>query len=289
METNELLELRSIDVNGMRIRWHERGSGQPVVLLHGIPTTPQLWRYVLPQLRGMRALAWEMVGYGTSIPEGRNRDISVTRQADYLDWWMDVINLERAVLVGHDLGGGLAQIMALRYPGRVQGLVLMNSICYDSWPIPEVRLMRASGALVERLPAGVVRAGLQAVIFSRGHNSAQRARESLDLHWSHYLAADGPAALMRQVRALNTRDTLATADNLTQIDAPARLVWGASDPFQKIGYGYRLAYDLGARLDRIEGGRHFVPEDHPERVAAAIQTLVEVDLPRWRTADQHAA
>jgi pimeloyl-ACP methyl ester carboxylesterase len=44
---------------------------------------------------------------------------------------------------------------------------------------------------------------------------------------------------------------------------------------KRIGYGYRLAYDLGATLDRIEGGKHFVPEEHPERVAVAVNGLLE--------------
>jgi pimeloyl-ACP methyl ester carboxylesterase len=53
------------------------GEGFPVVLVHGIPTGPALWRHVLPQVRGGSLLAFEMVGYGDSIPAGRDRDISV--------------------------------------------------------------------------------------------------------------------------------------------------------------------------------------------------------------------
>ena len=88
------------------------GQGYPVVLVHGIPTSPKLWRRVLPRLRGARALAWEMVGYGASIPEGRRRDISVAKQADYLAAWLRQLGVDRAVLVGHDLGGGVVQIAA---------------------------------------------------------------------------------------------------------------------------------------------------------------------------------
>ncbi len=55
---------------------------------------------------------------------------------------------------------------------------------------------------------------------------------------------------------------------------PARLVWGAADEFQPIGFGYRLAYELRAPMERIEGGKHFVPEDHPDEVAAAVNGLL---------------
>ena len=134
------------------MRWSEEGGGFPFVLLHGIPTSPALWRHVLPQVRGGRLLAFELVGYGESIPAGRDRDISVARQADSLLAWLDHLAIEQAVLVGHDLGGGVAQIAAVHQPRRCAGLVLANAVCYDSWPILSVRALRAAGPLVGRMP-----------------------------------------------------------------------------------------------------------------------------------------
>ncbi len=99
------MESRIVDVEGIRMRWEEEGEGQPVVFIHGIPTSPRLWRHVVPQVRNARSMAWEMVGYGASIEEGRDRDISVAKQADYLASWMREIGLEGAFLVVHDLGG----------------------------------------------------------------------------------------------------------------------------------------------------------------------------------------
>ena len=126
------MQSRSVDVEGIRMRWEEQGEGYPVVLLHGIPTCPSLWRHVVSRLQGARALAWEMVGYGASMPEGHGRNISVGKQAEYLAAWVRQMELERPVLVGHDLGGGVAQILAVRHPELVGGLVLMNAISYDS-------------------------------------------------------------------------------------------------------------------------------------------------------------
>ena len=70
-------------VAGIPMRWEEQGAGTPVVLVHGIPTGPALWRHVMPRVEGARLLAWEMVGYAGSIGEGRRRDIGVARQADW--------------------------------------------------------------------------------------------------------------------------------------------------------------------------------------------------------------
>jgi pimeloyl-ACP methyl ester carboxylesterase len=268
------MESRFVEVDGIRMRWEEEGEGHPVVFIHGIPTTPRLWRHVIPRVRNARSMAWEMVGYGASIEEGRERDISVARQADYLAAWMREVGVESAFLVGHDLGGGVAQILAVRHPELVRGLVLMNAICYDSWPIPSVKAMRMMGPGVERMPDGVFRL-VYSTFLHRGHDDSDRAKESIAQHWPYYERAGGAAAMVRQIRSLDVNDTLAVADQIPNVDVPARLVWGAADEFQPIGYGYRLAYELGAKIERIEGGKHFVPEDHPEEVAAAVNGLLE--------------
>ncbi len=96
--------------------WIEQGEGIPVVLVQGTPTSPELWRKVVPLLRGVRVFAWEMVGYGQSIAEGRSRDISVGQQANYLASWMQHLGIKKAILAGHDLGGGVVQIAAVRQP-----------------------------------------------------------------------------------------------------------------------------------------------------------------------------
>jgi len=146
------MESRTQAVGDIEMRWEEAGEGFPLVLIHGIPTCPALWRSVIPLINGARCLAWEMVGYGASIPQGRDRDISVRRQAGYLLSWMDAIGVERAVLAGHDLGGGVVQIAAVREPGRCAGMFLTNSIGYDSWPIPSVKTMRTAGATASTTP-----------------------------------------------------------------------------------------------------------------------------------------
>jgi len=107
------VESRFVEAQGVRMRWEEEGEGQPVVFVHGILTSPRLWRHVVPRVSGARSLAWEMVGYGNSIAEGWERYISVARQAGYLADWMREIGLDSAFIVGHDLGGDVAQILAV--------------------------------------------------------------------------------------------------------------------------------------------------------------------------------
>lgn len=70
------MQNRGSATDGLTTHWIEHGSGQPVVLVHGVPASAELWRHVMPLVRG-HSLALEMAGYGSSIPEGAGLDLSV--------------------------------------------------------------------------------------------------------------------------------------------------------------------------------------------------------------------
>ncbi|MBW3097717.1 alpha/beta fold hydrolase [Pseudohoeflea coraliihabitans] len=267
------MKMNSRTIDGIPMRWKEHGEGIPLVLVHGIPTGPDLWRHVLPKIEGARCLAWEMVGYAGSIAAGRERNISVAQQAAYLLAFMDALGLDNAVLAGHDLGGGVAQIAAVRERDRFAGLFLTNAICYDSWPIPSVKAMQATKGLVRHLPDAALKLMMK-MLLQRGHDTTEHAKEALETHFPFYANSDGAAAMARQVAALDVRDTEAVAPDLPGLKLPARLAWGAADAFQKLHYGERLAKDLDAPLRRIDGGKHFTPEDHPDVIAEEINLLL---------------
>ena len=262
---------------GVPTRWEEAGEGFPVVFVHGIPTSPALWRYVIPHVKGARCLAMEMVGYGQSTAAGEGRDISVDRQADYLLSWLSEIGVDRAIFVGHDLGGGVAQIVAARSPERCAGLLLTNAVGYDSWPIPAVKGIQRAAGMIARMPPAMMPSVL-APLMLRGHDDPAMAMECLRVHARTYTQPGGPSALARQASALDVSDTLAVQKVLPHLGVPARVIWGAADQFQKVRYGERFAVDLDTPLQRIEGGKHFTPEDHPGILAAATNELV------WATA-----
>ena len=272
-------------LDGEPVRWLEHGEGAAVVLVHGVPTSPRLWRHVLPLVRG-RCLALEMRGYGSSIPdEEGDRDLGLAAQADRLLRWLDLVGVEASVLVGHDLGGGVAQIAAVRGPGRFSGIMLTNAVCYDSWPIPSVKAMRRAAPILRYLPETALYPSFVQLIH-RGHDNRARALESLGMHWQHYVAHGAARSLMRQVSALRVEDTLAIADQLPALGLPARVVWGEADQFQKVEYGRRLAADIGTTLQTIPGGKHFTPEDHPDAIAAAVNELL-VPRPPGTDGDDH--
>lgn len=118
--------------------WDE-GDGPPVVLLHGFPTSHRLWRAVVPQIvsAGHRVVAPDLAGYGSSDPDPRE-DVGMERQAVWVHALMDALGLERPLLVAHDVGTAVAQILAARSPERISGLVLIDGVYEENWAMEAV-------------------------------------------------------------------------------------------------------------------------------------------------------
>jgi pimeloyl-ACP methyl ester carboxylesterase len=133
--------------------------------------------------------------------------------------------------------------------------------------------MRALSGPLRHLPEGALRLVIHSFI-RRGHDDREVAEESFAIHVEPYRHHGAAQAFARQVQALDVQDTLAIGQRLRDWSLPTRVVWGAADQFQKIGYGQRFADDLQAPLAAIDGGKHFVPEDHPEAVVSAIRELL---------------
>ena len=110
-----------IPVLDSEITYIETGKGDPVVFLHGNPTSSYLWRNIIPHVEGLaRCLAPDLIGMGESgkAPKGSYRFVDHAR---YLDAWFDGLELNKDVtLVGHDWGAALGFYWAYRYPGRVR-------------------------------------------------------------------------------------------------------------------------------------------------------------------------
>ncbi len=156
------------------ISYVEVGVGDPIVLLHGNPTSSYLWRNVIPQLAGLgRCLAPDLIGMGRSgkAAGGRYRLADHVR---YLDVWFETLDLRRVTLVVHDWGSALGFHWARRHPDRMKALVYMEAIVrpvtWAEWPEAARKIFQAlrsaggeemvlaKNVFVERiLPASVLR------------------------------------------------------------------------------------------------------------------------------------
>lgn len=244
------------------------GQVDPVICLHGIPTWGYLWHRLLPKLsRSHRVLIPDLLGFGYSDKRDCF-DRSIARQTEWLVLWMDLMKIDRAHLIAHDLGGGIAQRIATLHPSRVKSLTLLNSVGYDSWPIewmlqlghPEMDRILSAQALRKVLLQGL-KAGF----------STRPSAELLESLIVPYTTEVGKLSLIRAAAALNTNLTQEIAHRLPQIRVPTLILWGEDDRFQPIRYGRRLARDIaGAQLIPIRDASHFVMLDQPEAVIREI-------------------
>lgn len=264
-----------VDAGGCRLNvWSAGDSGPPVLLVHGIPTNHRLWEDVVPRVcEHARVFAVDMLGYGDSLrPHGHRVDLAA--QAALLVDLLDVLDVEQAVVVGHDLGGGVAQIMATTSSERVAGLGIVDGVCYDGWPVPLVRAMKAAWPLIDRLPpqalGAVLRPALR-TLFAR----QERAGAFIDHFVGPWTRPGAPRQLAAHLRSLDSLYTQTIAPFLPRLDVPAEVVWRRLDHQMKPAYGQRLAEDIpGARLTWVDDASHFVPADRPDVVSDAVLRLV---------------
>ncbi|MET9882788.1 haloalkane dehalogenase [Streptomyces sp. NPDC006430] len=280
----------TIDVLDSTVHYEERGregEGIPFVFLHGNPTSSHLWRGVLPRIEGVeagrvRVLAPDLIGMGRSgKPGGAYR---FADHARYLDAWFDALGLSEVVLVGQDWGGALAFDWAARHPGRVRGMVFMETILrpmgWDEFP-PAARSrfeeLRTPGTGEEMVLDRnlFIEDGIGKTVL-RPMAEADRAVYAAPyptpasrlpmLQWARSMPLDGePADVVARVEeydawlaAAQVPKLLLTFDGSpTLMVGPALIAWCEENIA-----GLETAYCGPAA--------HLCPEDRPEEIAAAV-------------------
>lgn len=250
------------------VSYVDQGSGEPVILIHGIPTWGYLWHGIIPGLaESHRVLAPDLLGFGYS-DKGDNFDRSIGRQAEMIDAWLEALGIERTDVVAHDIGGGVALRLATLFPRRVRRLGVMNAVCYDSWPV-EMMLQLGHPSVHRKASAKTTTAGMKLGLKQGFACSPDEA--ILEGLLAPYSTEVGKLSLIRNAAALNTNLTTEITRLLPQISAETLILWGEDDKFQPVEYGERLAWDIpGAQLVRIGDARHFVMLDQPDEVLKQI-------------------
>ena len=99
---------KAIEIGDRFVSYVDEGAGEPIVLIHGIPTRGYLWHKLIPVLfKQNRVLTPDLIGFGYS-DKGDNFDRAIDKQAELIDAWMNEIGIEAAHIVAHDIGGGVA-------------------------------------------------------------------------------------------------------------------------------------------------------------------------------------
>jgi haloalkane dehalogenase len=262
------------------------GAGDPVVFLHGNPTSSYLWRNVIPHVEAVgRCLAPDLVGMGDSgrAPAGSYRFVDHAR---YLDAWFAAIVPARPVtLVVHDWGSALGFDWARRHPERVRGVVYMEAlvrpVTWDEWPEPARKIfqaMRSPGGeemvlqknvFVERiLPVSVLRGLTEAemTVYRRPFLEPGESRRPT-LTWPRQIPIDGEPA-----------DVVAIVDGYAQWLAAAgdlpKLFINADPGVILTGPQREFCRRWPNQQEITVRGIHFIQEDSPHEIGEAVAAFV---------------
>ncbi|MBA3785289.1 MAG: alpha/beta hydrolase [Acidobacteria bacterium] len=247
------------------VSYVDEGAGEPVILIHGIPTWSYLWHRLIPVLSEQnRVIAPDLIGFGYS-DKSDNFDRSIARQTEMIDALMEKMGIEQANIVAHDIGGGVALRLATLYPHRVNKLCVMNSVSYDSWAI-EAMIQLGHPSAYYMASASTTVATLRQML-KQGFAETPDD-EVLDGIFAPYSTEVGKLSLIRNATALNTNLTTEITHLLHKIEARTLILWGMDDKFQLLKFGKRLSDDIpNAKLIQIKDAGHFVMLDQPEEVA----------------------
>jgi pimeloyl-ACP methyl ester carboxylesterase len=264
---------------GVRVHVAHAGpeDAPALVALHGFPQHWYAWRRVIPLLPGLRLLAMDLRGLGWSGPPAE-LDFRKARLAEDAVALLDVLGIERAMLLGHDWGGWAGFIAALDTPERWTGLVAAGIA--HPWQPPATAL-RALPRLAYQPPLAVPVLGPRIVrtVVSRLLRTAWGDRATYDdaaeeIYAARYREPEHADAASRLYRDFLTRE-LARNDSVAgrRLQIPTRLLQGTRDPL-----GTALALGLERHGDDastilLEGCGHFVPEERPAAIAAAVREI----------------
>ena len=271
-------ERKRLSVLDSEMAYVDVGSGDPVVFLHGNPTSAYLWRNVIPYVEAVgRCLAPDLIGMGES---GKAASYRFVDHARYLDAWFEGLDLARNVtLVVHDWGSALGFYWAQRYPERVKAIIYMEAlvrpVTWDEWPEQARRIFQAlrspageqmvleKNVFVERiLPASVLRhlSDEEMATYRRPYAHVGESRRPT-LTWPREIPVDGePADVTAIVDSYAQWLTTAPVPKLFINAEPGSILTGAQREFCRTWPNQK---------EITVPGIHFVQEDSPTLIGEA--------------------
>lgn len=257
------------------IAYREIGGEEPVTLyLHGVSGWGFVYREVCDSVG--HALVPDLPGHGyTRHVAGAEYDRSIRAQEEYILALLDALDLHKVQVVGHDIGGGVAQRLAV-HTDRVERLVLSNATSYDSWPV-EAMLEAGLPSRARNLTYSDVERTLRAKFQEATYDPERATEEFVDGMVAPYIDPDRTVTdISRNAISLNTNHTLEIAPHLQEITAPTLLLWGYPGSGQHAGYAKRLADaipDVETRF--LARSHHWVMQDRPRAYNEGLADFLE--------------
>lgn len=273
-----------VTVEGIRLHFVRKGSGRPVVMLHGGILSALDYASVLDMVEslGFQGIAFDRPGYGYS--DRPRTKLDPIAQARLLHNATKQLGLEKPILVGHSWSGLLVLAYALEYPNELSGIVLLAPAAYGGEAYPTGPLDDALYYLIKTPVVGKVLTNTLLPVLGRSmaKPSVQMAFAPDPVPETYLEAAISIWPRPKQIWA-NREDVFTfrpAADQLSmrygEIQVPVMIVVGDADPFYPQLQSYRLHKELPqSRLTVLEKTGHMIPLVYPEAVANAINLVME--------------
>lgn len=283
-KTSSVLERRtghSVHYNiSYIVQGAEYGTDGAIVLLHDIPAGAFAWEAVMQNLVGLNRAVYaiDMLGYGLSEFPWPS-DTSIWGHADVLSFLFNQLNLRNIVLVGHGIGGGVAQVLATRLSrSRVGALVLIDTTCYEyafppDWPLPDMKKAQDPD-LPQHVSVEDTIRDLQSTL-PNASGDPDRFKDAMNPWIEKWNSELGKEMLYQHIRLLIPGYSNAVSTDLKVMNKPALIIWGENDKQVPLVYAQRLHREIPeSRLVIIPGAGHMVPFDAADQVVSALLDFV---------------
>jgi len=275
-----------IELHGRRVIYRVAGSGPPIVLIHGMLNSSSHWREVALNLaRDYTVVAPDLIGHGASAaPRG---DYSLGAHAASIRDLLAAVGVDRATIVGHSLGGGVAMQFFYQFPQRIERLVLISSggLGHDVSPMLRTAALPGISGLLsltlhprlldalwdggQRLSAREVRAGVYLQAIARALRPLENAG-----------AREAFLQTLRAVIDVHGQRVSATDRLYLLASLPTMIVWGDRDPLIPVAHGHRAHRAIkGSVLKVYKGVGHFPHFDEPVRFVDDLVGFIDSTEP----------
>lgn len=259
-----------IDLAGRHTHFIERGQGKPVILIHGFNLDLHTWIKNLDRLATRFSVyAPDLWGQGYSTREPLEYGYDLFEEQIRL--FMEALNMQRASLVGHSMGGGTSIVFALRNPDRVDKLVLVDSTGIPTRLPFRSKVFRLKGVaeFLMSLPTDRIRRMNLEDIWIHDRRSLT---EDIYRNLTHYQKIEGTTEALLAILRADFFNTLeAEIRELGRLGIPTLIIWGREDASLPVSNAEMMKdFILGSRLEILENASHLANFDQP----AAFNELV---------------
>ncbi|MGI9413038.1 MAG: alpha/beta fold hydrolase [Hyphomicrobiales bacterium] len=265
---------RSYDFSQGQVAYDIKGSGPPVVLVHGTPWSSFTWHHVIDALAERYTVHYyDLIGYGRSeMRDGQ--DVSLGVQNVLLAELLDLWGLEAPMVVAHDFGGATALRAHILGERDFARIALMNVVALAPWGSSFFQHVQRHEAAFTGLPPYIHKAIVEAYIRTALYGDLD-ARD-LDALVAPWLSDEGQRAFYRQIVQADQKFTDEVEERYGKIDAPVSILWGVDDAWIPIGTGERLHQAIpGSSFEPIPRAGHLVQLDQPDAVISSLLKFLD--------------